>query len=72
MPRSVPPPAPEEPADDIHDDGDDHNDAGDPGIDQAENNFLVNGLDRELKVVDQYPKPGMKIAPGGTVFLYWE
>ena len=36
------------------------------------NTYLVNNLNRELHVVDQYPKPGMKAAPGGTVFLYWE
>ena len=32
----------------------------------------INNLRRDLKVVDQYPKPGMTVAPGGTVFLYWE
>jgi len=33
---------------------------------------VVNNLNRDLKVVDQYPKPGMKVTPGGAVFLYWE
>ena len=34
--------------------------------------YKNNNLDRELKVVDQYPKPGMKVSSGGIVYLYWE
>jgi len=34
--------------------------------------YLVDNLNKELHVVDQYPKPGMNVAPGGVVFLYWE
>jgi len=41
-------------------------------VDAAENDYLINDLDRNLKVVDQYPKPGMKVDAGGTVFLYWD
>ena len=73
-----PPEEPEEPeaAEEPDADADSHGDADEDGlkygIDTAENDFRVNGLDRELKVVDQYPKPGMRIVPGGTVFLYWE
>jgi len=37
-----------------------------------ESTYLVNYLSRDLQVVDQYPKPGMRVSPGGIVFLYWE
>jgi len=37
-----------------------------------ESTYLVNYLSREMQVVDQYPKPGMRVSPGGIVFLYWE
>ena len=33
---------------------------------------IINRLNKNMVVVDQYPKPGMKVSPGGTVFLYWE
>jgi stage V sporulation protein D (sporulation-specific penicillin-binding protein) len=39
---------------------------------RPENYLVVNDLPKDLKVVDQYPKPGMNVAPNGTVFLYWE
>ena len=51
----------------LHDD----DDVGD-GTVLPDNSYLVNYLNGDLQVVDQYPKPGMKIAPGGIVFLYWE
>jgi len=37
-----------------------------------ESTYLVKNLSREMQVVDQYPKPGMRVSPGGIVFLYWE
>ena len=37
-----------------------------------DNKNKVDNLNRNLKVVDQYPKPGMTVSPGGTVYLYWE
>jgi len=45
-------------------DGDVHNGEDDGGV--------TNNLSKGLPVVDQYPKPGMKVVPGGTVYLYWE
>ena len=49
----------------------------DPGGDSVEPSKpsytnKVNDLDGFLRVVDQYPKPGMRVAPGGMVFLYWD
>jgi len=48
--------------------------ADEPEIDleHPESSYLVNNLHKEFHVIDQYPKPGMKAAPGGMVFLYWE
>ena len=43
-----------------------------PGHGTPENRYLVDNLNGNLAVVDQYPKPGMTVSPGGTVFLYWE
>jgi stage V sporulation protein D (sporulation-specific penicillin-binding protein) len=34
--------------------------------------YKTDNLRRNMPVVDQYPKPGMPVAPGGVVFLYWE
>jgi len=51
-------------------------DTGDISDDTAndKNNSVnkINNIRRDLLVVDQYPKPGMTVAPGGTIFLYWE
>ena len=66
----------EEP-EEIIDDTEDAVDATDmenPEIDvgHSDYSYLVNNLNRDLPVVDQYPKPGMKAEPEGMVFLYWE
>ncbi|MDR3364798.1 MAG: hypothetical protein LBS91_07645 [Clostridiales Family XIII bacterium] len=53
-------------------DTDTDTDGLDTGLDADENDFLINGLEKDLKVVDQYPKPGMRVQKDGTVFLYWE
>jgi len=52
-------------------------DASDPDnpdidTDHSDYSYLVNNLNKNLPVVDQYPKPGMRLEPGGMVFLYWE
>jgi len=41
-------------------------------VEHSDYSYLVNNLNKDLPVVDQYPKPGMKTSPGGMVFLYWE
>jgi len=52
--------------------GEDGEDADHAAHDNPESSFVVNYLDGNLKVVDQYPKPGMRVSPGGSVFLYWQ
>jgi len=56
---------------DNEENGADGTDAGQTPAAQ-EYSYQVDNLNKGLKVVDQYPKPGVRVAPGGTVFLYWE
>ncbi|MCL2111130.1 MAG: penicillin-binding transpeptidase domain-containing protein [Clostridiales bacterium] len=59
------------------DDGDEDGEDGEDGdasgsLSLVDSSYLVNHLRKDLAVVDQYPKPGMRVSPGGTVFLYWD